>query len=307
MNVCEPLIGVVTVLYNSESVLEDFFRTLEEQTYRNFALYIVDNKSLDASFSLAHELSEGVSFRCVFLPQESNTGVAAGNNVGIKSALSDGCEYVLLSNNDVVLERDCIEKLYQGMREMNATMAVPKIYYWNTDKVIWCVGGMFSKKSFSTVQNGQKEKDTGQYDKNTLTDYSPTCFMLIRRDVFDRVGMMDEAFFVYYDDSDFVWRAVRDRGEKHAYICNSVLWHKESISTGGGKSPFSIRYLHRNHIYFALKHYEGFDRVRLFAYLIAHYVFRDSLRYNCKELELILRSYREGLLLYRKMKTERCL
>lgn len=103
-------IGIVTVLYNSENVLEDFFRTLDRQTYRDFSLYVIDNHSPDNSLDRARELAATVRFRTEIIAEPENWGVAKGNNIGIVRALAEGCEYVLLSNNDIVLEPDTLEK-----------------------------------------------------------------------------------------------------------------------------------------------------------------------------------------------------
>ena len=89
-------IGIVTVLYNSETVLADYFSSLNSQTYRNFIVYIVDNKSPDNSLAFSHELAETSFFQTVFIENDENVGVAKGNNLGINKAILDGCDMVLL-------------------------------------------------------------------------------------------------------------------------------------------------------------------------------------------------------------------
>jgi GT2 family glycosyltransferase len=126
-------IGIVTVLYKSESVLHDFFTTLNQQTYDNFILYVIDNKSPDSSLASSKQLSVNSFFEVKFIENDDNYGVAKGNNQGIEAALIDGCDYVLLSNNDVVLKPDTIEKLYAGLKETNADIVVPKIYFHGTN------------------------------------------------------------------------------------------------------------------------------------------------------------------------------
>ncbi|SEM54348.1 hypothetical protein SAMN04487902_101383 [Prevotella sp. ne3005] len=269
------MIGIVTVLYNSAPVLEEYFSTLDIQTYKVFILYVIDNKSSDNSLAEAERLSETVGFKTIILPQPENWGVAKGNNIGIKAALKDKCDYVLLSNNDVVLEKDTIENLLKGHIDNNASLSVPKIYYWNTDKIIWAAGGYFRLTDCSSRHYGMRKPDQGQFDKVRQIGYAPTCFMLINKSVFNDVGFMDETYFVYYDDSDFIWRAVRkDRGKVY-YIPSSLLWHKESFSTGGSQSDFSIYYLARNRMYFAHKHFNFLQRVRLYMFLAFHYITRD--------------------------------
>lgn len=291
------MIGIVTVLYNCAPVLEDFFRTLNQQTYKDFILYVVDNKSSDNSLSEAKRLAKTVDFQCVMMPQEENGGVARGNNIGIKAALADHCEYVLLSNNDIVLENDTIEKLLEGLIRNDATMAVPKTYYWNTDKIIWMAGGKFQWLKGMTHQIGIKEKDCGQYDKDALVTYAPTCFMLINSDVFHRVGMMDEKYFVYFDDTDFVWRA-NHVGERLYYIFESEMYHKVSFSTGGGASDFFVKYLNRNRVYFVLKQFSTFHCICVFAFLLFKLLVKDIWIQSFKRTSLLVGAYREGLVLY---------
>ena len=128
-------IGIVTVLYNSERVLNDFFLTLNKQTNKDFTLYVVDNASTDNGLKKAIELSKTVSFRCEFFKEKENGGIARGNNIGIKSALKDGCEFVLLSNNDVVFEdKNTIQVMIDRYNSTKADIITPKIKkYSNTD------------------------------------------------------------------------------------------------------------------------------------------------------------------------------
>lgn len=290
-------IGIVTVLYNSAPVLKDFFFSLEKQTYNNFILYVIDNASKDNSLEEATKLSKEVSFKCVILSQSENYGVAKGNNIGIQAALKDSCDYVLLSNNDVVLEKDSIDLLFKGVQQNHATMVVPKIYYWQTDKILWAAGGYFNLMDCSSRHFGARMKDSIEYNMVKKIDYAPTCFMLIRSDVFERVGLMDETFFVYYDDSDFVWRAVIKGQEKLYYIPNSVIWHKESFSTGGDRSDFSIRFLARNRILFAKKHLSRLQQLRVYAFLFVHYVVRDLFILSSSQRRTLKAGIREGYLL----------
>jgi GT2 family glycosyltransferase len=175
-------IGIVTVLYNSESVLKEFFETLDKQTYKNFILYVVDNLSPDGSLNLSKKLAKSYKFETVIIENEANYGVAKGNNIGIRRALEDGCDLLLISNNDVALEDQAIENLMIGLDRNNADLAVPKIYFYGTN-VIWAAGGGFIKRNGLTVHFGQDQEDKGQFDADQKVDYAPTCFMLIKKEV----------------------------------------------------------------------------------------------------------------------------
>lgn len=289
-------IGIVTVLYNSESVLEEFFETLNKQTYENFILYVVDNLSPDSSLELSKKLASSHQFKTVIIENDANYGVAKGNNIGIRKALADDCDLVLLSNNDIALEDDSIDKLLIGLDKNNADMAVPKIYIYGTNK-IWAAGGGFVKKNGLTLHFGQEQEDKGQFNTDQKVDYAPTCFMLIRKEVFAEVGLMDENYFVYYDDTDFVYRALNKYGKKLWYVSNSEIYHNESTSTGK-MSDFSIKFLWRNLVYFALKNYRplyaGYVLIYNFLYILIILFFR----YPTKQWKIALNAYKEGLNLY---------
>ena len=124
-------IGIVTVLYNSASVLEEYFKSLNNQTFKDFTVYIIDNNSQDESLNVAKSLSKEVSFKCIFVEEKKNWGVAKGNNIGIKSALNDGCDYIILSNNDVVLDnKDTLDILANKMLKSNIDILCTKIKYY---------------------------------------------------------------------------------------------------------------------------------------------------------------------------------
>lgn len=288
-------IGIVTVLYNSAPVLEDFFESLNRQTFKDFSLYVVDNNSSDNSISEATRLSSTSFFECFFLPQPDNYGVAKGNNIGIDSALVDGCSFVLLANNDIVLENNTIELLYNGLLSEKAEMAVPKIFYWNSENIIWSVGGDFDLLRCTTTDDGIGKKDIGQFNCSRRIQYAPTCFMLIKSSIFKEYGLMDEKYFVYYDDTDFVWRTSRLAGVKLVNIPNSIVWHKVSFSTGGDLSRFTVYYMNRNRIYFARKNFSRFRRLVFYMFIFVHYILKDVFDYNKDYSLLLVKAFRDGL------------
>lgn len=286
-------IGIVTVLYNSEKVLPDFFKSLANQTYKDFKLFIIDNNSQDKSLLIAKELAKDSSFPCEIFEEPENWGVAKGNNIGIKAALEEKCKFILLSNNDTVLSSDSIQKLLDGMVRMRTNIAVPKIFYYDT-KLLWYAGGKFDLLRGGTIHFGQLKEDSSKYNSESLTQYAPTCFMLIKSCVFDKVGLMDEDYFVYYDDTDFVWRATKKFDEKIAYIPSATLLHKESSSTKSVGNDFKLFYSGRNFRYFILKNYKGIRKLFALTYSTLHTATIKKLKYNKHQLEVFKRGIYEG-------------
>ncbi|GAB6850326.1 glycosyltransferase family 2 protein [Paraburkholderia kururiensis] len=245
-------VGVVTVLYQSDAVLEDFFASLKAQEGVDMTLYVIDNSAKDSGSVLARKLAAeaGIDARVLF--NNANVGVARGNNQGIAMALEDDCEYVLLANNDVEFrDPQTIARLIEPIRDGASLATFPKITYHGTNR-IWCAGGRFWPLKAITTHVGDGDEDHGQFDHTRFSEYAPTCFMALHASVFARVGMMDERYFVYYDDADFVWRM--NRCSIHLlYVPASHVAHKVSFSTGGDETPFSLFYCTRNRLYFSRK------------------------------------------------------
>ena len=199
--------------------------------------------------------------------------MAAGNNAGIKQSLADGCDYVLLLNNDIEIEqKDALEKMLSFCEVKGEKMAVPKIYYHDTRK-LWMAGGYMDTWRALGVHYGYKKKDILAYNEERYISYAPTCFMIIAKEVFERVGYMDDKYFAYYDDTDFVLRATK-AGYKLFYEPSVSILHKVSSSGGGDVSPFYIYYSNRNKIYFIRKNFRGVRKNFAICYtLISRIVF----------------------------------
>lgn len=249
-------VGLVTVLFNCHEVLAEFFEGLARQDFNDYKLFIVDNSTNDVSYIEASNLVDyyHMKERTVFIKNDSNLGVAKANNQGIEKSILDGSEFTLLLNNDITWESDdVISALVKYAEDSNVDMIVPKILFHDTRR-IWAAGGYFDVVKGITRHKGENEVDRGQYASQMKIDYAPTCFMLIKNQVFNSVGMMDERFFVYYDDTDFVWRA-KNSGVTLFYYPDVTICHKVSSSTGGQLSPFSVYQSTRNRLLFIRKHY----------------------------------------------------
>jgi hypothetical protein len=289
-------IGIVTVLYHSDSVLEDFFKSISSQLYEHYMLYIVDNSVNEQSTHLIHTLLETYSLKekVVYLPSSSNYGVAKGNNVGIKKALEDQCDYVLLSNNDIFFDDPMLfQKILKVHAEdQNKLIVSPKVYYYNSN-LIWFAGCRFRKTVANPIHFGFQEEDKGQFDTPFYCNSGPTCFVLFHKSVFEKVGLMDEKYFVYMDDIDFFYRCQKEHIFNY-YEPSIHIQHKESISTGGRGSDFTFKYTFRNRLYFIHKFYEFPLLIVSKLYLIAAYGLKAILQ---NRFVLLLDTYQD----YRKL------
>ena len=234
-------IGLVTVLYKSDDLLYGFIKSLSIQTIGSFLVYFVDNSVNETSTKFLLNILKGYpNIEYKYLPQQGNIGVAAGNNVGIKAALKDDCDYVLLLNNDIEVEQNyLLEKMLIKAEEGNNSLFIPKILYFDSRK-IWMAGGYMDNLRALGVHEGMGSEDNGSFNKEKEITYAPTCFMMISKKVFEETGLMDEKYFAYYDDTDFVKRSLQNNFTM-LYIPSLVILHKVS-SSAGINSPFYVYY-----------------------------------------------------------------
>lgn len=254
----EPKIGLVTVLYNGIEVLEGFFESLSKQTYKNYVLYVIDNSPNEDALNEAKRLAKELMIPAEFIYNNANLGVAKGNNQGIELSLNSGCKYVLLLNNDIEFPENTIYDMVQYAQEKNESIVVPKIFYAGT-KNIWFGGGHFSWLTARGIHDHYKLIDAPIHNIKKYISYAPTCFMLISKKIFDEIGLFDEQYFVYYDDTDYAYRLLK-KGYKIFYMPNISIQHKVSFSSGGENSEFS-RYMNtKNKIIFIKKHFKGIEK-----------------------------------------------
>lgn len=268
--ICDGKVGLVTVTYNSGTVLHDFLRSVDALSYRNFVLIAVDNASADDTLD---QLRSWDTFKLIVVSNTKNLGVAAGNNQGIQAALDAGCDYVLLINNDVVFGPELLTDLLSGMAQQSCDIVTPLIYFYAPPTKIWAAGGQFQPLlGYRTCHRGENEIDAGQYSRASKISYAPTCCVLIRESVFRQIGLMDERYFVYSDDVDFMYRASRAKLSM-VLIPEAKLWHKVSSLAGGSTSDFSIYYGARGRSLFLCKHFGWFaGTVWVLAYLAFYWL-----------------------------------
>lgn len=251
-NISNLKVGVVTVTYNSEKVIEGFMRSMLAQTHENFIIYIIDNDSSDKTLGFISEQYK--DSRIVVIPNKDNLGVAEGNNQGIRLSLEQLCDYVLLINNDTEFEDNLLNKLIGAQLENKKhEMVTTKIMFFDSPNTIWCAGGYFRKWMANICFHyGEGENDNGQYNDISTIEYAPTCCLLIKPCVFKKIGLMDARYFVYYDDTDFCLRARANR-IRLLYYPHISFYHKVSSLTEGKGSSFTTRYSTRNLILYIRK------------------------------------------------------
>ena len=295
--VLKSKIGVVTVTYNSAAVLLPFLRCAFQQTYKDFILFAVDNASNDDTLRFLQECSDE---RLRIIRNLDNKGVAEANNQGIRAALEAGCTSVLLINNDTEFDATLFSLLEEGLSKYDAEMICPKMMYFDEPERVWAAGGRFQPwLGYRIVHLGADEIDVGQHNQVRRVTYVPTCCVLIRKEVFEKVGLMDERYFVYMDDVDFMYRAMK-LGVRLIYTPEATLLHKVGRLTGGENSPFTIRYCTRNQAFFMLLHLGVFVSAPVFVLYQLYYSSCLAFgRMSIKTFRMKQRAVREGITMWK--------
>ena len=181
----------------------------------------------------------------IFIQANDNTGFAGGNNIAIKYALSKrDFEYVLLLNNDTVVERDFLSNLVNISEKENLGLTGCKIYYYHNPKNIWYNGGKFNEWSGRTIHI--QSENEGNFSEVT---FITGCCMLIRKDILDKIGLLEESFFMYVEDLDYSYKALKS-GAKLGVAHEAKIYHKVGASSGEEITPFSAYWMMKNRVKF---------------------------------------------------------
>ena len=240
-----PELAIILVNYRRAGDTIECVRSLRGSAYQDFRVIIVDNASGDGSVErLGRDCPEAQ-----LIAHDSNLGFAEGNNAGIREALHGGARYVLLLNNDTVVDRSALGELVQTLKDhAEAAIAGAKICYFDRPHVLWFAGGHFNQDSTFGGHYGLNQEDRGQFDTLRSCDFVSGCCLLFRRDITERIGILERSYFAYLEDVEFCVRT-RAAGFQVLYQPNARILHKVS-STASWDSPVYIYFNLRNKILF---------------------------------------------------------
>jgi len=243
---------VITLNYNGKKDTLNLLASLVNIEKKDFQIetIVVDNGSLDDSVSAIESTYPSVTV----LKNGRNLGFSGGNNIGISYALKNDASYLFLLNNDTLVKPSALRLLFQQM-EQNAKVgiAAPKIYFFQPSDTIWYAGGVVDWANALCSHRGMDEKDKGLYNTIGETDFASGCAMMVKREVFDSIGMLDDDYYLYYEDADFNVRAKR-AGWKILYVPEAVVWHVNASTSGGAGSPLQEYYVTRNRLLFGFRY-----------------------------------------------------
>lgn len=265
---CE--LSIITVNYNG---LNDTCALIDSIPFNeDMEVIVVDNGSREDEASMLQTQYPHIKA----IRSDQNLGFAGGNNLGIKVAKG---KYLYLINNDTIFKYFNPQVLIKRLKASpKIGMVCPKIRFAWENNPIQFAG--YTPLSAITVRNraiGFGEEDKGQYDAPHQTPYAHGAAMMLKREVIDKVGLMPECFFLYYEELD--WSMMTNRaGYEIWYEPASTIYHKESQSTGQN-SPLRTYYITRNRLLLVKRNWTGLSKYLSYCYLMALVVPRDILKY----------------------------
>ena len=250
-----PKASIVILNWNGYEVTRECLASLSKIDYPNCEVVLVDNGSADGSPDrLAAEFTEITVIR-----NHKNLGFTGGNNVGIRRALEQNADYVLLLNNDTVVAPNFLSELIRaGESDQRVGLLNPKILYFEPSDRLWYAGGSFNIWKGIASHRGSRELDRGRYDTPEEVTFITGCAFLIKTEVIRKIGLLDECFFYSCEDTDWTIRSLK-AGYKALYVPSAVLWHKESmdVKNNAGKA-FRDFYNARNCLLLARRHAKAY-------------------------------------------------
>ncbi len=224
----------------------DCLKSLAENSYPAHTALVVDNASQDESVEAIRAAFPETSIVCL----TENLGYAGNNNVGIRWAIDQGADWILVLNEDTILAPDCLARMVEtGESDPHIGVIGPMIYHFDEPNVIQTAGGLLGPYWLAML-SGSNEPDEGQYHQRRV-DWISGCAMLIRRAMIEQIGLLDERFFIYWEEVDWCLRASR-AGWHLVHVPEARLWHK-GVQRVYQPHPTVTYYTTRNRFLFLAK------------------------------------------------------
>lgn len=259
-----PAVAIVVLTWENYEETADCLDSLRSVNYDNYRVIVVDNGSEDGSIDrLRREYGW-----CEFLINDDNLGFARGNNVGISHALDTGTDYVLLLNDDTVVQSGFLNPLVDTMKRYDRVAAVGGVNLLPGSGRIHNAGYVFHPW---LAAKGELLREPVSDDPYPV-DFIQSCLILLNPAFLEEIGLLNERYFIGMDDVDLAWKAWA-RGWKVLVTPDSRITHR--VGETASKSPFSIYHKTRNKLQFAEENLSPARRLPLYLSLLAYRVLQS--------------------------------
>lgn len=240
-----PRVLIIVLCYNGIDLTIACIKSLKRIAYKHADILVVDNASHDNTPAIVSTRFPEVTV----IETGRNLGFAAGNNVGLQHALAHGYDYALLLNNDTEVDADFLDNLITVAEADPAIgMAGPTIYYDERPDLIWSAGGIIDWRRGYSLMRGNGEVDRQQYGRVSDVDFVTGCALLCKRAVLEQVGLLDERFFMYYEETEWAVRTKR-AGFRIVHAPTAWVYHKIPLDARADQ-PYVSYYMTRNRLLF---------------------------------------------------------
>jgi GT2 family glycosyltransferase len=278
----------ITLNWNRREDTLACLNSLAQQTLPNLRLLLIDNHSNDGTpKAVSRQFPQAE-----LIVNPKNLGFAAGFNAGLRRALKAGADQVFILNNDTTLAFDCLERL-QGQLRPDVGILAPMIYYAHDPQRIWALGGATQPLLLEKHDPWAGKEDPGDLPDVLECDFVTGCGMFFPRRTLELVGLFDEGFWMYYEDSDLCLR-VRRAGLRILAAPQAHMWHKVASSSGGSNSPNERYWMARSSVRYFRKHAHGIQIPAILAWRMGS-ALRTSLSLGSKSNWPALDAYWRGL------------
>ena len=240
-----PKVYIIILNWNRLNDTIECIESINKLRYENYEIIVVDNGSKEISPDIIKDKYRDI----ILIKNKENLGFAEGNNVGIRFALSKDADYIWLLNNDTVVDQNALTSMVEtGENVPECGILGSKIYYYDKPGIIWFAGATISWTEAVSNHIGQNQIDHAEYNSIREVERVTGCSMLVKRDVCEKIGLMDENLFLYAEELDWCVRA-KKAGYKILYIPDSKIYHKISSSTGESFGVIFNYFNTRNFLY----------------------------------------------------------
>ena len=241
-----PSVTIIVLNWNAAHFLPDCLTALLDLNYPNFQVVLVDNNSSDNSVEMVRRSFPSVELVC----SPTNRGFAAGNNLALRQSNSD---FVVLVNPDVVVDEDWLRQLIMPMQTDKTIGITGSKLFYPGRKQIQHAGGFITTPQALPGHFGLREADLGQYDELKEVDYVIGASLALRREVIEQIRLMDEGFFLYFEECDYCLQAKR-AGFRVVYVPAATAVHIESVTITRNNIEY-FQTFHTSRWRYLLKHF----------------------------------------------------
>jgi len=293
---------IILVHYNSDQETTNCLRSLDKISLPidSYTVVVVDNGS-----TIPFEKPQlNRETQVHYLRSEANLGFTGGNNLGIHYAIEKfNSDYIILLNNDTYVAKDAFKILIEhASTHAKAGIVAPKIYFAEGREyhrqsyqsemlgtVLWYAGGSIDWQHLVAFHRGVDELDRGQFTTQAQSEFATGCCMLIKREIFEKIGLLDRRYFLYLEDVDFNMRTKQFGYEVH-YVDDAQVWHVNAGSSSGSGSQLHVYYQTRNRLLF-FEQYGTWQVKLVLAKLVVRYLFSGSKYERLGTMHYLMRQF----------------